>query len=142
MVTFNDWHSSTAHDCLTSAAKQVKQRKKLNDVFKCVHHERPEYCCLTFGLDILVGNFESYDVNFWYIITNETSLLHMVSPFFFFCIHWSVLTVPFDAHISDCCGWGPNKYHTFFITKLSKFRLLWQKAITRMNSLFTKKQKY
>ena len=82
MVTFNDWHSSTAHDCLTSAAKQV-QIKKLNDVFKCVHNERPEYCCLTFGLDILVGNFESYDVNFLNtgIITNETSLLHMISPF-------------------------------------------------------------
>ena len=82
MVTFNDWHSSTAHDCLTSAAKQVKQSKKLNDVFKCVHHERPEYCCLTSGLDILVGNFESYDVNFLNIITNETSLLYMISPFY------------------------------------------------------------
>ena len=42
---------------------------------------RDQSCCLTFGLDILVGNFESYDVNFLNIITNETSLLHMISPF-------------------------------------------------------------
>ena len=106
MVTFNDWHSSTAHDCLTSAAKQVKQRKNLNDVFKCVHHERPEYCCLTFGLDILVGNFESYDVNFLNIITNETSLLHMISPFYILFIDLYLLYLLMPISLIAVAG-GP-----------------------------------
>lgn len=106
MVTFNDWHSSTAHDCLTSAAKQVKHIKKLNGVFKCVHLETPEYCCLTFGLDILVGNFESYDVNFLNIITNETSLLHMISPFYILFIDLYLLYLLMPISLIAVAG-GP-----------------------------------
>ena len=67
---------------------------------------RDQSCCLTFGLDILVGNFESYDVNFLNIITNETSLLHMISPFFIVSIDLYLLYLLMPISLIAVAG-GP-----------------------------------